>query len=82
MKTHQVLTRKALARAAVVGISTGFAALALACPAWADHALLDKTINVPGCPTSRLPDFQRKMQRSTVFHILHTRITGEGDIHR
>jgi hypothetical protein len=52
MKTHQVLTRKALARAAVVGISTGFAALALAGPASADHALLDKTINVP---TARLP---------------------------
>jgi hypothetical protein len=52
MKTHQVLTRKALARAAVVGISTGFAALALACPASADHALLDKTINVPDCQAS------------------------------
>jgi hypothetical protein len=49
MNTNHLPTRKAIARTALAGIATGLAALALAGPASADHALLDMPIFVPGC---------------------------------
>jgi hypothetical protein len=52
MNTNHLTNRKAIARMALAGIATGAAALTLAGPASADHALLDMPIFVPGCGSS------------------------------